>query len=247
MSIQDWRREWQKKKRQVFLPWKNPMNSMKRPKLPGRQYICKTNWFIEEILLLSFEEVEVKSCWLCHSDTKLPGPRLKDGNMRSEHVATTDRIRRITNEDTLKGPETEECISKVAKHLGIPFMYIYDWETKLRIMPNLVFLECGRPLANIIWLSMCISPASKLFMWGNTGKMLISHRKCTQSRKESPHFVMEQQCFFYDKKILGWKKKLSIKRIQTCWRWLSNNKNSWVNIPELAVAGKERVPSSLPF
>ena len=26
-----------------------------------------------------------------------------------------------------------------------------------------------------------------------------------------------------------------------------NNKNNWVNIPELAVAGEERVPSSLPF
>lgn len=103
------------------------------------------------------------------------------------------------------------------------YLSIYDWETELRILPSLVLLECGRagrPLANTTWLSMCISPASKLFMWGNTGKMLISRRKYTQSRRESPHFVMEQQCFFHNKKILGWK-KLWIKRIQTCWRWLS--------------------------
>ena len=92
-------------------------------KLPGRQYTCKTNWFIEEILLLSFEEVEVKSCWLCHSDTKLPRPRLRDGNMRSEHVATTDRTGRITNEYALKGPETEECISKTPWNT----LYVYLW------------------------------------------------------------------------------------------------------------------------
>jgi len=40
--------------------------------------------------------------------------------MKSEHAATTARTGRITNEEALKGPETEECISKVAKH-RIPF------------------------------------------------------------------------------------------------------------------------------
>ena len=53
----------------------------------------------------------MKSLWLCQSDAKLLGPRLKGGNIRSDCAVTAARAGRITNQGALKGLEIEKCTS----------------------------------------------------------------------------------------------------------------------------------------